>query len=182
MHQLRQPSKSFALIAAADYNETGATKLWPAISRIIAWGLAAGILDSLLVFARMRAAPQSLLLDIITFLLFPVFALGLTLITSVLYHIACQMMGGYAPWRASFRAIASMAWTAPLDVLALVTAYAAVPLAFYRLFLLSEAARVLHGLSRARAIGAAFILGGISFFLLTVIATVLTVLIGAQPA
>ncbi len=138
------------------------------------WGFAAGLLDSLAVFARLRPAPQSMLLDVISLLFFPVFAIGLTLLMSLVYHVACQMVGGRAPWRASFRAMASMAWTAPIDVGALLFAPVAISLAFYRLYLLHEAARVLHGLSRGRAIAAALILGVLSFIGLVGIATLLS--------
>jgi len=117
-----------------------------------------------------------MLLDVVSLLLFPVFVVGLTLVTSCLYHVACQMVGGKAPWRASFRAMSSMAWTAPIDVLALMAAPVALLLACYRLFLLSEAARVLHGVSRARGIVAALLLGAGSLAIIATVATGLAIL------
>jgi len=116
------------------------------------------------------------LLDAITFALFPVFILVLTAIASGLFHIACGMLGGKAPWSASFRALGSMAWTAPLDVLALAMGPLAIPLLFYRLFLISTAGQTLHGLSSGRSIAAAMIMGVGAFGLIIAASTVIALL------
>lgn len=163
-------------MVAADTAEDGPRWYLAPAYRLAVWALAAGLLDSLSVFARLRAAPQSILLDLITLLLFPVFIVVLTAIASGIFHIACGMLGGKAPWSASFRAMASMSWTAPLDVIALSFPPLAVVLLAYRLFLLSLAGQTLHGLSRAKSIAAAAMLGFAAFFLLLGLSTVIALM------
>jgi hypothetical protein len=91
------------------------------------------------------------------------------------------MVGGRAPWRASFRALASMAWTAPLDVLALAIPVATVPLFLYRVFLLSVAGETVQGLSRTRAIAAAALLGVATFLMLIAVSMILFVATAGPP-
>jgi len=137
---MRWPGEFFARL------QPDGPMLPPSVS-ILAWSLAAGLIDTLFVLLGIGEGPSSLGVNILTLFFFPPFMLAFTLLLTLPYHGICRLLGGYGSWRTSFRALAALCATLPLDMAAGVLPALWLPLLGFKLYLLARAAIGLHAVA-----------------------------------
>lgn len=120
-------------------------------TRIAFWAFVAGLVDSGVVMLGLSDNPDSLLLNILTPILFPFFGLLAGSIATLLLHGIWKVLGAKGVLAASWRVSAAVCFTMPLDVLMGSLGMMALLPAALRYWLLAVAGIEVHGLARWKA-------------------------------
>lgn len=128
-------------------------------ARLAFWAFVAGLVDSGVVMLGISEHADSLLLNILTPVLFPLFGLLAGSVATLLLHGAWKVLGAKGGLAATWRVAAAVCFTMPLDVLMGSLGMMALLPAALRYWLLAVAGREVHGLSRWKAWGVSAALG-----------------------
>ncbi|MDE2292980.1 MAG: YIP1 family protein [Elusimicrobia bacterium] len=142
-----------------DFYRAGADAGWgrPAAGLVL-WGLAAALVDAALTRLSGGRAAGDLVVDLLAVVFFPLLALVCAAFTTLVLHALWRLLGGKGGLKGTWRAAGSVAPAMPLIALTEpLGLFGALPW-LWVYGLLALAGEGVHGLSRRKAWGAAFLL------------------------
>lgn len=141
---LRSPAEFFAALEPEG-------PWWPPMRTVLAWGLAAGLIDLALTVGGLRPGGADWLERALPLFIAPALLLAVSFPLAGLYHLLCLLLGGSGSWRTSFRVIASASPLLTLDIAVGPVVPLRLCLILYKYFVAGIAAEGLHRVPRRRA-------------------------------
>lgn len=146
-----------AALSPRDYfGRAPAEESWKApAGKVAAWFLVTGLVNVVISFAVDGFSALNILVNLVALALFPVLGVAAGFLGALVLHAAWKALGGKASLQATWRAVASVAFTMPFLAASAPLGLVAFGPLLWSYSLLAYAGMGVHGLSKGRSWGVA---------------------------